>query len=247
MAPAYTSLPDALAYLLAFVVANAVAICATLIARRFTNNVPPESAALASSWSRAVGAVLALLIAFMIVSLWTAMHQAQLNVDAEAAAVRSVDHDLQPSQRPLVVAYLRASIDEWPSLCAGIPETSKARAALGALEREGRGRNASADDDLYRQFTALETLRYDRVRAAEAPVPRQLWFAIVVLALCSIVVLSLIPLQPLGYHVALMMLAATSLATLFWVATLMDYPFCGSISVQPAPLVSTLGALHEER
>ncbi len=243
MSPAYSSLPDVVSLVVALVVWNGFALAVTFVTRRLALRVPFKGIAYSGVWPRAVGAAVFILLGFMIINLWNSMQATQTNVDKEAAIVRELTRDVTPAGRPAIAAYLKRSIGSWPKLCASNVSFVEPE-ALRALERAVHPRTPAVMDDLDRQFTALETLRYERIRLARGTMPRELWAAAIVLSALLVLLLAITVVDPAIYHVLLMILLATSIAMTFWIAALLDFPFCGSHAVTPVPLQDTLSSLR---
>jgi hypothetical protein len=202
---------------------NAIAFGAMILARWWAARNGIVGSPLVGAWATAVGAL-------------CAFRDADANVDAQAAAVRMVARDLKPTGNPLLKDYVAATIAEWPTLCGG----GRSAAADAALEREAQPKTQLHADDLFAQLATLEALRFAHMRAADERLPRELWAALGVLSLALLAVLALALPESQAYHLALMLVMGTSLAILFWVATLLDYPFCGTTSVVPNALVEAL-------
>lgn len=243
MTPAYSSLPDLVSLALALVAWNAFALLATFLTRACSRRLPFAGIAYSGVWPRAVGAAVFILLGFMIINLWNSVQAAQTNVDKEAAVARELARDAAPGDRTAIAAYVERSIAAWPKLCAENVAFVEP-AALRTLERAVHPRSAATRSDLDRQFTTLEALQYERVRLARGTMPRELWTAAAVLSALLVVLLALTVVDPAAYHVILMIILATSLAMTFWIAALLDFPFCGSHAVAPAPLRDTLHALR---
>ncbi len=207
-------------------VANAVAYGAMAAVRGWHRHTGVTSGpAVVNAWATCAGALCALLFAFSIVTVWNQGARAGTHLDDEVMAMRSVARDLAPAQLPLLRAYLRASVAEWPRLCGGTPSRAPA-AALVRLERLAKPRAAAYGDDLYRELATLEDLRARRWQAAEGSVPLEIWLALVVLSLALLTVLAVaMPDRP-GTHATLMLAVGTALGTLFWVTAVLELPFC---------------------
>lgn len=190
-----------------------------------------------------VGGLNALLFAFVIVSLWSTLHAAEANVDDEAFALRMLYHDVEPAQRPMVIEYARAILDEWPTLCGGANAGRPGGVLLNRIEREGQPVQKNARSDLDRDIATLEDLRARRLHATVSGVPDELWIGLVVLSGILIVMTSFIHPERSDMHVALAGFVAFSIALLLWVAVSLDFPFCGGTTVLPLPIQETIDAL----
>lgn len=240
MVAAYVSLPSIVAWFLAIVVMNAIAAGITVVARRVVRGAGIAQDAPMASWIGVVGSLCAVMLAFAIINLWNGERAAQTNVDTEASLTRALLREVLPSVRPLVRAYLSAVIEEWPSLC-GVGESQKAKAALLRLESESAAARPGFVSDLSRDLQTLETLRYERLRAAHSMVPPELWAALFLIVLLVVCLLALVPIEPAHYHFTLMLILATALGTVMWAASVLDFPYCGSYALRPDALTQIVG------
>jgi len=239
-----SELPAWLAFFVVLAAYEGFAVGVTLVARRaYARWQFPRSASFVPPWLQLVGGLNALLFAFVIVSLWSSLHAAEANVDDEAFTIRMLYRDVQPAQRPLVVAYARAIVDSWPMLCGGAQAGVSAGLLLTQIEREGRPVEKNAQGDLDRDLSTLEDLRARRLHATVSGVPDELWLGLVVLSAILIVMTSFIHPERADMHLALAGFVALSIALLLWVAVSLDFPFCGGTTVMPLPLQETIDAL----
>jgi hypothetical protein len=234
----FSQIPSWASAAIVFAVVNAVALGAMLLGRSWSARLgiaagPP----VVNSWATCVGALCSLLFAFTVVSIWNGAARARSNVDDEAAAVRSVVRDIVPSQLPMLGQYVKGTLSEWHRLCGGEPDTALDD-QLARIESLAKPRTPAYADDLYRQLATLEDMRNRRWLSATASVPDQLWIALIVLAGSMVCVLALAQPERIETHVALMIAVATALAVLFWVGTVLEYPFCGAKSLGPDELIS---------
>jgi hypothetical protein len=239
-----SGLPSWLAFLAILVAYEAFAVAVTLISRRvYAIWQFPKGAAFVPPWLQLVGGLNALLFAFIIVSLWSTLHAAETNVDTEAFTLRMLYHDVQPAQRPLVIAYAHGIVDGWPMLCGDANAGGPAGKILLRIEREGQPVQKTARADLERDLATLEDLRARRLHATVSGVPDELWLGLTVLSAILIVMTSFIHPERADMHLALACFVALSIALLLWVAVSLDFPFCGGTTVMPLPIQETIDAL----
>jgi hypothetical protein len=240
MSAAFSRLPSYLSLLLAIVLSNGAAFVMFAAVRAYARHVRiGPGTPVVGAWATATASLCSLLFAFVVVTLWGIDTRATSNADAEATAARMIARDVLPTEVVLDRDYLRAAIDEWPALCGG-GNFSLGDAAFEALLRNSHAKKPSYDDDLQNQLSALETLRAERLNAAQSSVPSELWFALVVLSLAVLAVLSFVLMEETAYQLPLMIVFAVAVGVLFWVTGLLDYPYCGGTSVSPQPLIDTL-------
>ena len=239
-----SELPAWLAFFVILAAYELFAVGVTLVARRAYERWKfPRGASFVPPWLQLVGGLNALLFAFVIVSLWSTLHAAEANVDNEAFTLRMLYHDVEPSQRPLVVDYARAIVDGWPLLCGGAKAGVRPAGIFARIEREAGPVQKSARSDLDRDLATLEDLRARRLHATVSGVPDELWLGLVVLSAILIVMTSFIHPERADMHLALAGFVALSIALLLWVAISLDFPFCGGTTVMPLPIQETIDAL----
>lgn len=238
----FSELPSALSFVVTIALWNAIALFATWIARRWSYGLGIKTGSpVVNSWATCVGALCALLFAFSVVTLWNGTGRAQANVDDEAAAMRWVGRDISAAQLPLLRAYVNQSIDEWPALCGGKPD-ARVDASLVRLERLAKPRSSAYANDLYRQLGSLEDTRNRRWQTATSSVPAEIWVALIVLSCALLTVLAVAMPDRRETHLVLMVTVATAIGTLFWVTTLLEYPFCGVGAIGPQELLAVARA-----
>jgi hypothetical protein len=238
-----TNLPSWIAFILVVGTANAIALGAMFLARRWylqrgVTTGPP----IVSAWATCLGALAAVLCAFTIITLWSIFARAASNTDGEAAAIRLVARDISPAQLPLLRTYVNDSAAEWPQMCGGKPDR-RVVAALISLQRMAQPRAPEYASDLYHQLGTLEDARYQRwqISGASTPTELKITLCIVVIAVFGLLAIAL-P-DRLDTHVALTVLVATALGSVFWVMVALSYPYCGSYLIGPDQLVSAV-AVH---
>ncbi len=236
-----SALPSWLAFAVVLVAANAAALGAMAVARRYYARAGvPSGPPPVGAWATAVGGLCAMLFAFTIVTLWNATTTVKANIDAESTAMVLLARDVEVAQRPLIAEYVRQTVEEWPRLCGG-SENPSVESDLMTLERLAKPRKPEYANDLYLQLGTLENMRDRRWRAASHAVPDEVLAALGVLALTLFVVLAIAFPERLDTHLALTLAIGTAIGTLFWVAVLLEYPFCGSGTIGPQQILTVTG------
>ncbi|HEY1976778.1 MAG TPA: hypothetical protein VGG89_09550 [Candidatus Baltobacteraceae bacterium] len=234
--------PTWLAFIVMIAVANAVALSAMYVARRWSHRMGVTSGPpVVSAWATCAGGLTALLFAFTIVTVWNSAARAKSDVDDEAAAIRLVARDIAPAQRVLLREYVNETIAEWPALCGG-EQDPKVDATLVALQQAAKPRSPSYADDLYRQLGTMEDLRNRRWQTSTSSIPDEIWVALLVLSCSVLIVLSLALTERPEPQTVLTAAVATALGTLFWVAGVLEYPFCGRTGIGPGELLDIVRA-----
>jgi hypothetical protein len=236
----FSQQPSWTAFLILLLVANSVALLAMLAGRRVSHSLGLQAGPpVINAWATCCGALCAMLFAFTIVTLWNRTGLAYSNTDDEAAAMRSVARDLSVSQLPLLRDYIKLTVAEWPRLCGGDQDTRPDEALL-KLQRVAQPRKADYAGDLYRQLSLMEDLRNRRWQVSNYSVPPELWVALIILSCAILIVLSFALPEQRTLHIVWMVVIATTLSTLVWVLTVLEYPFCGHTGISPAEITEIL-------
>jgi len=231
-----SSVPPWAAFIAIVLVYEAFAIGVSLLARRlFSRWHFPSNGSFVPPWISIVGGLNALIFAFVVVTLWSNLHAASADVDAEALTVRRLWRDITPAQRPQVLAYSRAVVRGWSQLCGGQGSSEAGRIQRG-LERDARPATPSLLGQVDEEVDTLTALRNHRLRAAQSGVPEELWFGTIVLSWILIAITSFVHPERRDMHLALVACTALAMGLLLWVAVMIDYPYCGGSTVTPVPL-----------
>jgi hypothetical protein len=236
-----TDLPSWISFVLIVGFANAIAIGATLFARRWYHRQGVTTGpAATSAWATTLGALVAVLCAFTIITLWSIFAKAQADTDSEAAAIRLAAYEISPAQLPLLRKYVKSSLAEWPQMCGG-EKDPRVVSSLIALQHMAQPRALEYSSDLHHQLGILEDARYQRWQISNASTPTELKIALCIVAIALFGVLAIALPDRLDTHLALNVLTATALGSVFWVMVALSYPYCGSYFIGPDQIISALG------
>lgn len=237
-----TDLPSWVAFVLIVGAANVIALAATLFARRwYQQRGVTAGPPIISSWATCIGALVAVLCGFTIITLWSIFAKAVSDTDGEASAIRLVAREIAPSQLPMLRAYVDGSAAEWPQMCGGKPDPRVA-ASLALLVRSAKPRAPEFASDLNRQLAALEDARYQRWQISSTSTPTELKIALFILAVAVFFVLAIALPERLDTHLALTVITATAIGAVFWVMIALSYPYCGSYFIGPGQILSVIAA-----
>ena len=228
--------PPWLAFIAIVLVYETFAVGFTLFARRFYSRWQfPSNGSFVPPWISIVGTLNALILAFVIVTLWSHLHAARADVDTEAVTIRRLWRDISPAQRPLILAYSRDVIKDWPQLCGGQGSLDAAKIQRG-LERNAQPAIPSLLGQVDGEVDVLTELRNHRLRTAQSGVPEDLWLGGILLSWVLIVITSFVNPERRDMHLALVACTAFAMGLLFWVAVRIDFPYCPGHPVTPVPI-----------
>ena len=235
-----TNIPSWVSFILVVGIADAIALGATLLARRWYHRRGVTAGpAVVAAWATCLGALAAVLAAFTIVTLWNIVARAASINDGEASAIRLVARDISPSQMPMLREYVDLSVADWGRMCGGVQDL-RVVASLTTLQRDAQPRSPEYATDLFRELGALEDGSFQRWAISSVSAPPELKLALCILAVALFCVLAIAMPDRLDTHVALTLLVGTAFGGVFWVMVVLAYPYCGSYSIGPGQLLSSI-------
>lgn len=138
-----------------------------------------------------LGTTYAVILGFMLYTVWTAFGEADLNVDLEANAVLETYHLAQGLPEPqrtrlqtLARFYADAAVTrDWPEMARGeVPEQTRAISAISAemwntimSVREASGTEITAQQQVQSQLSSVDQHRLTRVLQSTTSLPPILW------------------------------------------------------------------------
>ncbi len=190
----------------------------------------------------------ALVLAFVIVNLYTDHQAASNNVGAEANSLSSVATDVQSfpaRERQLIdleIARYVREVRRWefPALRNGRSDPA-AQARLNEMidTLQHYTPRTPAEMEFYRATSDdLEKLaadRTDRVDVALSSVPAPLVWLLVLLAVLALLTTALLKTASRGLDLALCVSIAVSVGAVMVTGAVLEYPFSGTIAVSSAP------------
>ena len=204
-----------------------------------------------------VGGLHAVLMAFVLISLFAAVDAANASADREANGLVAIgwaaDSLAEPARgqiHALSRSYASTVIEhEWPRMRAAQQVEDTGRAQLDEL-RLAIERAATADDWQYdskleasNRLWDVYQARQDRLNLSNGGVGLVVWFALIAGSLLSITLPYLFVGTRLVSHVVMMSVLAATIALLLYAIYQMQNPFGGGASVGPDAFRSALGLL----
>jgi hypothetical protein len=227
----------------------AVALAGSILIRRFLSGWrDPEASQTIVGVSAMVMTLFALVLAFVVVNLYSGYVSAADSVSAEASSLRTLIRDAHAFPAAEREAINRAVADyvtevrerEFPMLRRG-HEDIGARRRLTALfatvqsyspaTESQRAFYQSATD----QLDAVTDDRQKRIEAAESSIPGPLLALMIITALVTVGTTVLLKTHRNGVDIAVVVSVALIVGAGIFTALILEYPFSGSIAVSSAP------------
>jgi hypothetical protein len=194
-----------------------------------------------------VGGLHAVLMAFVLISLFDAAGTASADSYREANTLVAIDWAGDSLPEPargqihaLSQAYLSTVIDqEWPRMRAGQDLDDTGWAQLEELRLTIEHADAAGEWQQDRKQQAANRLwevyqaRQDRIAASGGGVGLVLWFALVVGSVMSLALPNLLGGTRLATHIVVMAVLAATIALLLFAIYQMQNPFSGGASIEP--------------
>ncbi|NNM98534.1 MAG: DUF4239 domain-containing protein [Candidatus Eremiobacteraeota bacterium] len=206
-----------------------------------------------------IGTILAVILSFMVVTVWQEFDQAAATVQNEAAALGDLYHlcETLPKSfamplRSEIVLYVRAVVNrEWPAMQHGDFSRQARDRAHTIMERVASFHPADA-----RQAAVLASMldltnrfvdqRRTRLFDNQESIPPVLWGMMLFISLVTVAGSYLFRVQSRPAHYLMtILLAATIVATMVVIAEL-DLPFRGDVHISPTAFVRTRLATNSQ-
>ncbi len=206
-----------------------------------------------------VGVIYAVLLGFAVIVVWEKFHDAEAAVMQEAGAAVTLYRlsdglaaDTAPKLRDGLTHYLHAAIvQDWPAMARGraSPAVTDILTALyDDVLREKRGDSpAPVLSEVLAQLDALTVARRSRLQLAAGAVPSVIWAVLFVGATVTIGFTFFLASRNLRAQVLMVAMLSVLIFMALEVIISIDYPFIGSVSVQPEPLAQVLDEFTGQR
>jgi hypothetical protein len=203
----------------------------------------------------------ALVLAFVVVNLYSDYTSASGDVNDEANALGALVQDARafppPAERAVdraVTRYVREVRDhEFPALANGHAGAQAEARALGIVDAlQSYSPRTETERAFYSAATGQLNLflgeRENRVAKAETEIPDPLLGLLILLAVVTIAMSFLISTNRRSVDIALVVVVAVIIASGMLTALILQYPYSGAIAVKSDPLVEgPLAHLEKER
>lgn len=202
-----------------------------------------------------VGTMYAVVLGFVVVTLWTTLDRAEETTRQEAGALLDLYRDntalsfrVASRTQEAVREYAEIVIeDEWPRLAEGGSSRRAERAAQRLFEvyrdYEPRTSNQevmfSSSADSYSEFLDA---RRTRLSLAETGLPAVFWFALLLGAVVSVGFSAFLGQSAHRAHLVMTGTLGLMVGLMLALVLLLNHPFSGSLSVKPDPLQDLLEA-----
>ncbi|HEV8102457.1 MAG TPA: hypothetical protein VGP69_01860 [Gaiellaceae bacterium] len=246
--------------LLAVVVCTATAIVTaaifTIVTRLAVGKRAASFSAVSPGLLPPMALIFGLLIGFLAAEVWSDNSNAQVAVNREASALRTVNlltRDFpgadQRRMDALIRTYIQLTITrEWPAmahqnatLLQPSPQLASALQLALSLPARNSGQVVAQREIVSSMDTALDARR-QRILISESSVNWAKWAGVIGLGILTLIAVAFVHSADRGSAAIAMTLFASAIAASVLMIAVQDRPFAGPFRVQPTPLVQVLPA-----
>lgn len=194
-----------------------------------------------------LGAIYAVLLAFMVVVSWQQFDTTNKNVVKEANYIASIYRDseaFEPAFRTKVRAsldeYVNAVVnDEWPMLAKGERSMKVQQISDGIWKLFGHYQPKSEAEKVFfaesiKKLNNEGELRRERILDSQSGIPGVLWTVLIVGGIVTIIFTLFFGTENFGAQMIMTALLAIMISSILYTIFVFDYPFTGSVAVSPA-------------
>jgi ABC-type multidrug transport system fused ATPase/permease subunit len=201
----------------------------------------------------AVGSVYAVLIAFVVVTVWQSFDKSNSNVEMEANYMADVYRDAEafsPDFRQkvgnLLREYRQAVVDdEWKTMGKGqmSPKVEKIMREIWTLYTAYQPRNPTEQsffDESVRKLNSFRELRRQRLMESRTGIEPLLWFVLIGGALATISFTFLFGAENLKAQIVMVVILSALISLILFTIMELDFPFTGAVSISSGPFKGIL-------
>ncbi|MFA5275339.1 MAG: DUF4239 domain-containing protein [Candidatus Omnitrophota bacterium] len=243
--------------ILAFIIvglAVAFATAGLLIVRRFVpHNRLKIHHDVADPILGALGTIYAVVLAFVMVTVWIAFDKSSSNVRLEANYMSDIYRDAEafaPDFRQklggLLRQYRKEVVDkEWPSMQKGemnweVEMTMRKIWDLYTTYQPKTTTEVAFFEESVSKLNLFRELRRQRLMDSRTGMPPLLWFVLLAGAFATISFTFLFGMESLKAQIAMVVLLSVMISLILFTIMSLDFPFTGSISVSSEPFKMVL-------
>jgi hypothetical protein len=239
----------------------AVAVVGLMLARRF---LPLETLAshhdITGAWFQVVGTLYAVLLAFIVITVWQRYEGLTTTVELEAANILELHRDAREYPEPVrdaLDASLRAYVeavtgDEWEAM-SHLRESPRAQEAFERLWRVYRelpvqdDRQLAAQIETLRRMNALAENRHLRLLRSRSKIPSVLWLGLLAGGCLTIGFSYFFGARSLPLQILMTAGFAGTIALFIFVIVMLDAPFARPSGVSREPFTRAVDVMERYR
>jgi hypothetical protein len=200
-----------------------------------------------------VGVLYAVLLAFVVVTVWQNMDRTDANVEMEANYLADIYRNAEafaPDFREKVAGVVREyrqSVveEEWKTMAEGkmspkVEVIVNKLWALYTVYEPTTPREEAFFSESVQKLNSFRDLRRQRLMDSQAGIHPLLWFVLIAGMFATVSLTFLFGMENLKVHVAMIALLALTIALILFTIMVLDFPFTGDVSISAEPFKQLL-------
>lgn len=234
--------------------ATVFAVAGVLIVQRFVHHTKlRKHHEIADPVLGSITAIYAVLIAFVVVTVWQSFDKSTANVQLEASyladihrASEALSPDFHLKVSGLLREYRQAVIGyEWKTMASGemSPEVEKLMRQIWALYTTYTPRTATEQtffNESISKLTSFRELRRQRLMDSRTGIEPILWLVLIVGGVSTISLTFFFGTENLTAHLIMSALLAITISLILFTIMSLDFPFTGGVAISTAPFKMVL-------
>ncbi|HUA08860.1 MAG TPA: DUF4239 domain-containing protein [Candidatus Acidoferrales bacterium] len=226
---------------------SAIAAAGLIVSRRRRARLGSTSNEVAGPIMATLGTILAVMLSFMVVTVWQEYDQAAATVQIEANEISNLYHevsDFPQPQRNTIHAAIERYVDivvdqEWPLMRQGLSSPRAHRAAsrivslIGAYNPSTLSQQTAQADALHHAHAFMDA-RSTRLFANQQSVPPLLWIVMIFVAVVTLGSSFFFHIQDERAHLAMTVAVGAVIGAILVVIAELDLPFRGDLQIPPS-------------
>jgi len=201
----------------------------------------------------AISAVYAVLLAFVVVTVWNGFDRTNANVEQEANYLADIYRDAEafsPDFRQRVISLLReyrqAVVNyEWKTMANGrmSPEVEGLMRKIWSLYTTYQPKSPTEQsffDESVRKLNSFRELRRLRLMDSKSGIHPLLWLVLAIGALTTISFTFLFGTENIKAQIIMVVLLSVVISLILFTIMELDFPFTGTVSISPRPFEEIL-------
>ena len=206
-----------------------------------------------------LGTILAVMLSFMVVTVWQEYDQAAATVQTEVNALCDLYHDASTLPQPVkgrvqnaLALYVQTTIhDEWPLMREGLESEAAHHQAFRILQivttlKPATEPQQALQTDMISLTHAFNDARRQRLFDNRQAIPHILWWMLLFITVVTVASVYFFSVQNIRAHVIMTAALSAVIAAILVLISLFDLPFRGDIQIEPTAYSHVLAAIADD-
>ena len=206
-----------------------------------------------------LGTILAVMLSFMVVTVWQEYDQAAATVQSEVNALCDIYHDASTLPQPAkgrvqseIQHYVQTTLrDEWPLMREGLESQSAHYEAFRVLQmvttfKPATETQQAMQSDMISMTQQFNDARRQRLFDNRQAIPHILWWMLIFITVITVGSVYFFRVANIRAHLVMTAALSAVIASILVLISLFDLPFRGDIQIQPTAYAHILSAIADD-